>query len=121
MTPQMRSRICELSKIGWSASKIHQKYLTIPVSTIKSTIRRESIREDNKTLPRSGAPRKLTEEQRDHIYDLVQTNPQITLNELVEAVDGVVQKPSIQRLLSEMMVRRPQPVSKGKKEKEVGS
>lgn len=113
MTPQMRSRICELRKIGWSALKIHRQHPTIPISTIKSTIRRESIRDDNKTLPRSGAPRKLTEEQRDLIYDLVQTKPGITLKELVEAVDGAVQKRSIQRLLSEMKVKRPQ-VSKAK-------
>lgn len=107
MTPQMRSRLCELRKIGWSALKIHKQHPEVPISTIKSTIRRESIRDDNKTLPRSGAPRKLSEEQRDHLYDLVQTNPQITLRELVEAVDGAVQKRSIQRLLTEMKLPRP--------------
>lgn len=106
LDPQIRSRICELHSIGWGPTKIYRQHPEIPLSTIKTTIRRESIRVNNTTRARSGRPRKLTEQQRDHIYDLVQSEPHIRHIDLLTEVDHVVKRRSIQYLLSEMGCRK---------------
>ena len=106
LDPQTRSRICELYSIGWGPTKIYRKHPEIPLSTIKTTIRRESIRVNNTTRARSGRPRKLTEQQRDHIYDLVHSEPHIQYKDLLSEVDFVVKRRSIQRLLNEMGCRK---------------
>jgi transposase len=102
LTPQMRSRICELKKAGLSQPKIKQLHPEIPLGTIKSTLRREALRVNNVTRPRSGQPRKLNEEERDHIHDLTTENPHIKIRDLLAEVDHKVKKRSIQRLLHEM-------------------
>jgi hypothetical protein len=98
----MRSRICELHSIGWGAKRIHYLHREIPLSTIKTTIRKEAIRKDNVTLPRSGAPRKISEEERDHIYDLTTQDPHIKMRELFDEVSTPLTKKTMQRLLREM-------------------
>lgn len=71
LSSQIRSRICELRSIGWSYGWIRRQHPEIPLGTIKTTCARERVRVDNKTRSRPGAPRKLIEEQRDHLYDIV--------------------------------------------------
>ena len=103
LTPQLRSRLCELRSLKYTFSKIHSIHPEVPLSTIKSTCRKEHERTNNQSKRRPGAPRKLSEEQRDHLYDLaVHENPHIKNRELVEEVDEAVKKRSIQRLLREM-------------------
>jgi hypothetical protein len=82
----MRSRICELRSIGWGAKRIHSLHRDIPLATIKSTLRRESIRNDNVSCARSGAPRKISEEERNHLYDLTIRDPHIKMRELQNEV-----------------------------------
>ena len=60
----------------------------------------------NHTLPRSGRPHGLTEEQRDHLYNLVTANPDIKMRDLLESVDTAVNERSIRRLLKEMGHRK---------------
>ena len=91
LTPQMRSRTCELRKVGLGPTRIHRLHPEISINTIKTTLRPEKDRDDNKTRSRSGAPRKLTDEQRDHLFALSQ-KPGIKMSELVKAVDGAVHK-----------------------------
>lgn len=102
----MRSRICELKSIGWSYNRIHNLHRDIPLSTIKSTVLLERKRNDNQSRQRSGAPRKLTEEQRDHIYDLSVHKPHIKIRHLLDEVDNVVKERSIRGLLNEMGWRK---------------
>jgi transposase len=106
LSPQMRSRICELKSIGWSHAKIKAMHPEIPLGTIKTTIRRERTRVDNISKPRSGRPHQLTEEQRDHIYDLSQSRPHIKIQDLLAEIDQTVKKRSIQGLLREMGYRK---------------
>ena len=107
LTPQMRTRICELRAIGWSYRKIKEYHREIPFGTIKTTCRREPTRDDNKTRPRSGTPRKLTKEQYDHIYNFVEhRNPYIIMPDLLAEVDHAVKKRSIQYLLREINKRK---------------
>ena len=106
LDPQLRSRLCELRAIGWGFVQIHARYPHIPLSTIKTTIYREPTRSNNVSRPRSGQPRRLTEEYRDRIWDKIETEPHTKENNLLSEVDYVVRKRSIQRLLNEMGRRK---------------
>ena len=101
--PQMRAQICELSSIHWSPGRTHRLYPTIPFSTIKSIIKSASSQVDFKTKPRSSWPRTLTEEQHDHVYDIVNhVNPYIKMRDLLHEVYSVVKKRSLEGLLQKM-------------------
>lgn len=111
LSPQIHSRICELKSIGWSYGKIKERYPEIPLGTIRSTIRSEATRKDNESKPRSGRPKGLTDEQCNRLIQLASSNPQIKLSELVAAVDGAVQRRTIQRLLRESHLQRARPTN----------
>lgn len=107
LSPQLRSRLCELRSLGFTFLRIHQIHPEVPVSSIKYTCYREKDRMNNQLKRRSGAPRKLSDEQRDHLYNLtIHQNPYITNRELVAEVDETIKKGSIQRLLREMGRRK---------------
>ncbi len=107
LSPQIRSRICELYSLRIGPTRIHRLHPEIPLSTIKTTIRREATRVDNQTRPRSGAPRKITEEQRDQIYDeVMHKNPHVSHRDLLDSVDNVVKARSLRGLLREMDRRK---------------
>lgn len=97
LSPTMRVRIVELSSERWSAPRIHRKYPQIPLSTIRSTLKAYPIgTNDFTSKPRSGRPRALTEEQRDHVYDVVNyTNPYIKIRDLLREVNDDCKKSSI--------------------------
>lgn len=106
LSPQLRSRICELYSLGYKPKKIYEIHRDIPINTIKTTVRREKLRKDNVSRPRSGAPRKLTEADRDHIYDLIiHENPHIRTKDLLAAVDFKV-KDRVIRMLTRDLGRR---------------
>ena len=103
LSPQLRSRICELKRIGYGPAKIHKIHPDISINTIKTTLRREAERENNASKKRSGRPRKLTEEDRDYIYDLVKhQNPHIIHRDLLAAIDNKINYRSLRYLLKEM-------------------
>lgn len=49
LSVQTRSRICELYYVGYSAKRIHSIHPEWPLSTIKTTLRREALRVNNST------------------------------------------------------------------------
>jgi hypothetical protein len=104
LSPQTRARIHELSSIGWSPNRIFKLHPEIPLPTIRTTIRRIKLSgsTDTTSKPRSGRPRALTEEQRDHVYDVVTTTPHIKMRDLLREVNDDCKKRCMQRLLREM-------------------
>jgi hypothetical protein len=88
LDPTMRARICELHSIKWGYKRIHSKYPNISISTIRYTIKMESKRLNQISLPRSGGPHKLSQEQCDHLYDLANQNPHIKIRELLQILAG---------------------------------
>lgn len=107
LTPQIRSRICELNKTnGRGARQIHRVHPTIPVTTIQSTLQQEARRHDNTSRHRSGRPRKLSEEDRVYIYGLVRENQHISYRELLEKVEHRVQRTTLWRLNNELGIRK---------------
>ena len=100
LSPQMRSRICELHSLRYSYNAIYRKHPELKRSTIISTIRLEASRVDNTSKPRSGARRKISEEQRDRVYDIVNfQDPHIKHRDLLREIDDVIKIRSIQKLL----------------------
>jgi hypothetical protein len=102
---QMRARIYELHSISWGAKRIHSKYPEIPLSTIKYTIRRQTL--DNISRPRKGRPRALLEQERDYIYNIVTyQNLHIKIRDLLCEVDNKVKKRSLRGLLQQMNLHK---------------
>jgi hypothetical protein len=82
------------------------RFPDIPRSTIQYTLTQEVKRQKQQSLPRSGTPRKLTGEDRDHIYDTIQENPSILIEDLLGEIDYKVHRQSIWRLTHEMGLRK---------------
>ena len=108
LPPYIRERICELKRFAkWGAKRIQKhSFPNIPLSTIHYTLRQEAKRCHGLSISRSGAPRKLTAEDRDHLYKAIQNNPCITREDLLTEVDYKVKANSIWRLTHEMGLRK---------------
>ena len=106
LSPQIRSRICELRSLGWSYNRIHAKHPEIPRTTIADTCRKETTRLHNQSLPKPGCPRVITEEQRDMLYDEAMTRPSISYEALQAQAAPDASIRSIKRLFQEMNIRK---------------
>ncbi|KAL3702691.1 hypothetical protein TMatcc_000003 [Talaromyces marneffei ATCC 18224] len=74
LDPCMRARICELhTSARWGYKRIHKG----PISTIRNTIKKEQERVNQRSLPRSGQPSKLSSEQKENLIQLTKENPHI--------------------------------------------
>lgn len=97
-----RTKLVELKNIArFTYKQIHAEYPGIPIPTIKYTIQKANKRIKNETLPRSGRPRKLDEDDRQNLLDAIDINPRITYEDLLTTVDHKVKRNSIWRLLHE--------------------
>jgi transposase len=107
LSTDMKARISELRSLHWSPNRIHKKHPEIKLSTIKSFIQREARQAQNHTPSRPGPKRKLSEEDRDHIYDIVHhQNPHIKHRDLLREVDNKIKLSSLRNLLREMGKRK---------------
>lgn len=99
LTTQTRAQILKLRALNHSYRAIHSLLPHVPLSTIRATITRSGLR----TTPRTGRPRVLTEEQRDHIYDvLAHVDPSIKMQDLLAEIDFAVGERAMRLLLREM-------------------
>ncbi|CRL31137.1 Transposase, Tc1-like [Penicillium camemberti] len=78
----------------------------IPRSTIQYTLTQESKRQKQESLPRPGQPRKLTEDDRDNIYGIIQEKPSVLTEDLLAEVDFKVHRQSIWRLTHQLGLRK---------------
>jgi hypothetical protein len=80
-----RAKICVLHATNdWGATTIKKiRIHDIPRSTIQYTLTQEAKRQKHQCLPRSGAPKKLTEDDRDHIYETIQEKPSVLIEDLL--------------------------------------
>ncbi|KXG50982.1 uncharacterized protein PGRI_065540 [Penicillium griseofulvum] len=109
LDPFLRTRLCVLRTTAkWTYKQIQNEYPHIPLSTIKSTILRESNRVNNHSQARSGRPSKLKDEDRARIREAFRANPQITYDELLVIVDYKVGKESLRRFLNDDGLRKTQ-------------
>lgn len=100
LDPIMRTKITTLKLVaGWSYSQIAKHY-SIPLSTVKKTVSMHEKRGyTNETLSRSGRPQKLSEEERQFIFESVRKDPNVKLKVLLDGVDNKISKSSLCRLL----------------------
>ena len=106
LTPALRERICELHDIGWGYRRIHRRYPWIPLSTIAYTIKKEPERKLGISKPRSGRPKKLTEDDKSRILYVIAEQPRVTYEDLLSEVSYKVKKDSIRRLLNAENMRK---------------
>jgi len=105
LSPVLRARICELRSLGWSYDRIKKKHPEIPKSTIGDTCRNEARRINQASQPRSGAPRVIDDETRDHLVDIVDNiNPDIKWRDLTRETSA--HQRSVQRLFHDMGRRK---------------
>lgn len=100
LAPQTRLQILKLRALNHSYRAIHAALPAIPLSTIRATITRAGLRSPS---PRTGRPRSLTEEQRDHIYDvLAHVDPCIKMRDLLAEIDFAVGERAMRLLVREL-------------------
>jgi hypothetical protein len=74
----------------------------LTLSAIKKACQREAQR-DCLSTPRTGAPRKLTDSDRDHVYDIISfRNPHIKNRDLLLEVDSEVKLRTMKTLCREL-------------------
>jgi transposase len=56
---------------GKIAAQVSRLDVVVSKSTVQTTCQREIDRVDNASKPRSGAPRVITEEERDMMFDII--------------------------------------------------
>lgn len=106
LSPQLRGRILELHSLGWSLQKIATKH-QLPKSTVQYTVTKAKERTANQeSLPRQGAPRVISEDQRDALLEAVTLTPEMTYEALraQEAPNASIR--SIKLLFQEMNIRK---------------
>jgi hypothetical protein len=102
LSPQMRARICELRSLRWSYDKIQKKHPEIPYSTIRNTCVKEATRV-NVSQPRAGAPRVITEDERNSLLETVTLTLEISY-EALRAQE--CPNAAMKQLLQEMNIRK---------------
>lgn len=106
LTPEARARICELRSIGWSYNKIHEFHPEIPRSTIRYTCGKEKERLQQRSKPRLGQPRKITEDERDRMLEIVEfDDPFIKWRDLTRTCENAKER-AVRKLMSEMGYRK---------------
>jgi len=106
LSPQMRARICELRSLRWSYDRIHKVHPEIPYSTIRDTCRKEAERLNNFSKPQLGAPRVITEEERDSLLETVILTPKISYEALRAQECPNASMRAMKQLLQEMNIRK---------------
>ncbi|KAJ5280899.1 hypothetical protein N7478_006271 [Penicillium angulare] len=101
-----RTKITTLRLEGLKYKEIHARLPHIPFGTIASTCYLENKRENNTTSPRSGRPRKISEDDRDRMFEAIYGNPRTKIEDLMDACDCQVYRQSIWRLLKEANMRK---------------
>ena len=98
LDPTLRARICELHSIGWGYKRIHKKHPDISLYCIRYTIQQEDKRNNQRSCPRSGQPKKLSIEQEAFLKQKIEEDAHIKMRELQATVDNSVSKTTIRRL-----------------------
>jgi transposase len=109
LSVETRARILELHDIGWSQVKIAAQHSILRLTvryTIMKARERASKGQGQASLPRQGAPRVITEDERDMVMEASTQNPYITHEELQKEIAPHSSVRTIQRLCYEMDRRK---------------
>lgn len=107
LAPYERTKLIELKAIGWSYKEIYERYSHIPLGTIKTTISRSRQRgPTEETLPRSGRPKVLNDEERTMLLNLIRDDPHIKYDDLLSRLDHKVSRQTLWRFFREFNKRK---------------
>ena len=101
LDPTTRARICELHSIGWGYKRIYKRYPYVSMSTIRNTIKLESSRSNQCSLPQSGGPKKLSPSEENELLK-AEEDKHTKMRELQNAVNNSVSKSTVQQLFQTM-------------------
>ena len=76
------------------------------MSTIRNTIKLESSRSNQCSLPRSGGPKKLSPSEENELLKKAEEDKHIKMRELQNAVNNSVSKSTVRRLFQTMHKRK---------------
>ncbi|XP_018614451.2 uncharacterized protein LOC108938391 [Scleropages formosus] len=85
LSEQLRGVVVEKHKCGEGYKKISNT-LNIPLSTVRSIIKKWQVYHTTQTLPRSGRPTKLNTQARRKLVQDITVNPALTLKELQKSM-----------------------------------
>jgi IS30 family transposase len=105
LKPTDRASIIAASKCGVSIANTGQR-LNFNPNTIKTTLRRDSIRQNNEALPRSGRPSKASKRDIQKIVHYVRTNPKHTYAQVRKNVVPFLSSYTINRILKPFYISK---------------
>jgi len=104
LTPFLRGRIVGMRESGRTlretAEALHQ-----PLSTVKTTLRRASIRTEGISQPRSGQPLKSTARDRRRIFFIIKRFPDATYAKIREETGLELSNSSLYRILQDFNMK----------------
>ena len=98
LKPIQRAQISAYKAVGLTNDQIGARVFGAP-TTVSSTLLRNQLRNDFKSLPRSGRPPALSKNDRRNILRIVRANPKITYQALRHEAGVAVHKNTLYRLL----------------------
>lgn len=105
LSPQLRGRILELRSLGWSLQKIATKHQLLK-STVQYTVMKAKERAaSQESLPRQGAPRVISEDQRDALLEAITLTPEM-MYEALKAQEAPNASIRSIKLFQEMNIRK---------------
>lgn len=110
LSPSLRSRIVQARADNLSWTQIREKFLAmgedIPLSTLRSTVRRHNERVGDNSKPRSGRPRKIDADQRRRIEAEILGARSRTMRDLHLTVCPLVSSSTFKRVVRECYQRK---------------
>jgi hypothetical protein len=98
LSSKLRNRIIGAHDAGRGATEIGRMY-NIPESTVRYTIEQESKRDNQTTLPRSGAPRTYTKYFERQLLRYVRLNPKHTYEQIRTALGTSLKRGTLRKIL----------------------
>lgn len=105
LSVNQRAQIVGAVKCGVSIAET-ARALNFKPSTVKTTVRRDTERHANETLPRSGRPKKATDRDIRMIVRYARLNPKHTYRQIRKSLATMLSKNTIKRILEPFNIRK---------------
>jgi transposase len=99
LTPSERAQLVGAAKVGTPITQIARVF-SIDESTVRYTLKKHDIRNNDASLPRSGRPKALSDRDRRTILRMIRMNPKMTCGKLIQEAGLEVSKKTVYRMLA---------------------
>ena len=100
LSPYLRGKIVTLKECGVTTSAI-AKRLSLPRSTIQSTLDLDELRNNGESQPRIGRPLSYTPSDERRILRIVRAHPKLTYRELLSQLGLEIHPNTVKKILKE--------------------